>query len=167
MIFTVDIATCTGWAFGPPGANPPLFGERQIAFAPASEEIIFDRFDAWFSGQLDTLRPRHIYAEDVFMPRSLMVARRLFGLRALAIAAARRRDLRINFVPVQTIQRFHTGVGRWPRGEKKAATIRMCQHYGWFPQTDNQADALAIWLFAEHAIAPHVRRTAGSLFVGA
>lgn len=136
----------------------------------ANEAIVFDGFERWLSHKITILRPAYVFAEDQFVPpkASRDVMRRLMGMRAICALVCHRRDVPLRWVPVQTIQRFFTAHGRWPKGEKKAATLRVCNLYGWHPDTDNQADALALWLWGEHAIAPHVagQRSMGSLFSG-
>lgn len=134
-----------------------------------SEAHVFDEFDEWLNQKLELLRPVYMFAEDTFMPRSSMVAKRLYGLRAETIRICHRRNVRLRWVPVSTVHRFFTGIGRSPAGQKKQATIRVCRNYGWSPQSDNMADALAVWLFAEHAIAPNIsgQRSMGTLWARA
>lgn len=171
MIASLDIASVTGWAAGPPGIHTPMFGEHRMAPVGANEAVVFDNFESWLNQKIDVLRPVYMRAEDQFMApnASRMVIQRLMGMRGICAMVCHRRGVRLRWVPVATVHRFFTGVGRHPRGEKKQATIAMCQRYGWNPQTDNQADALALWLWSEHEIAPDVagRRSAGSLFARA
>lgn len=100
------------------------------------------------------------------MPKSTFVAQRLYGLRAIAKMIFHRHGVRLRLVPVQTVQKFMTGQGSWPKGQKKAATMRACQALGWHPTSDNEGDALALWLYGEHEIAPHAagRRSLGPLW---
>jgi hypothetical protein len=42
------------------------------------------------------------------------------------------------------------------RANKKAATIKMCRLYGWDTVSDDAADALALFAYAEHTIAPQI-----------
>lgn len=163
---TLDIATCTGFAAGMPGTPTPLFGEYRMAPVGASEEFVFDGFGAWLEHQFGLLRPQWCFIEDVFPPRSAVVAQRLYGLRAIALMTCHRHGVRRRSVPTHTVQKFMTAHGQWPKGQKKDATIRACYAMGWHPRTDNEADALALFAYAEHAIAPHAagQRTAGPLF---
>lgn len=171
MLMALDIATTAGWAFGIPGTTRPLFGEHRMAPVGADESIVFDNFDRWLNTKIDVLHPQRVFAEDQFMAptASRIVMQRLLGMRAICTMVCRRRGVRLRWVPVTTVQRFFTGQGRWPRGEKKGATMRVCRLYGWSPQTDNQADALAVWLFGEHDITPlaAARRSVGPIFARA
>lgn len=169
MIATFDIATVTGWSFGSPGVSHPLFGEYRMAAAGASEAHVFDGFETWLDHKMTTLRPRYAFIEDVFMPKSTFVAARLYGLRAIAKMTFHRHAVRVRIIPTQTVQRFMTGQGRWPKGQKKAATMHACERLGWHPTTDNEGDALALWLFAEHEIAPRAAagRSMGTLWATA
>lgn len=166
MIFSADIATTTGWAFGIPGHTHPLFGEYRMASAIASEAHVFDNFETWLDDKMAMLTPRYAFIEDVFMPKSTFVAARLYGLRAIAKMTFHRHSVRVRIVPTQTVQRFMTGQGRWPKGQKKAATMRACERLGWHPTSDNEGDALALWLYGEHEIAPRAaaERSAGPLW---
>ncbi len=137
-----------------------------MAVAGASEAHVFDGFETWLEQKMTLLTPRHAFVEDTFMPSSSFVAQRLYGLRAIAKMVFHRHGVRLRLIPVQTVQRFVTGHGRWPKGEKKAATMRACEMYGWRPSTDNEAAALALWLFGEHEIAPRAAagRSMGPIF---
>lgn len=167
MILALDIATTVGFSAGKPGGHP-IYGHYRMAEAGSPPGRVFRHFRDWLNHEADLIRPTHVFAEDQFVPpkASREVMRRLLGLRAICEMVCDERDLRLQWVPVQTVQRFFTGHGRWPKGEKKAATMRFCNLYGWRPQDDNEADALAIFLWGEHQVSPHAggRRSIGPLW---
>jgi Holliday junction resolvasome RuvABC endonuclease subunit len=169
MILTIDAATTTGWAFGAPGSAVPMFGEHCMAERGIANAVAFDNFERWLTAKLTLLRPRYLYIEDIFPPRNRAVAQRLYGLRAITEMAAHRHDARLRSVTVHQVHRFFTGYGLQPKAEKKATTIRVCREYGWNVDTDNQADALSLWLYAEHQLAPSAAsgRSRGTLFAAA
>jgi hypothetical protein len=140
-----------------------------VAPVGANEAIVFDNFERWLGDKLDVLQPTWCFAEDQFMgaASSRMVMQRLLGMRAIAAMLCHRHGVRLRWVPVQTVQRFFTSRGQWPKGQKKAATIRACRAMGWNPQTDNQADALAVWAYGEAQVRPDLPRAAGVLFARA
>lgn len=132
----------------------------------ASSGRVFCEYRGWLDRQLDFLMPTHVFAEDQFQGRNQAVARRLLGLRAFTEAACEDRNLPLRWVPIATISEFFTGYGSHPKGQKKRATIRVCQQFGWRPETDDEADSLALWLYAEHALSPTAAaaRSTGTLW---
>lgn len=170
MILALDIATVVGFAAARAGERP-IHGHYRVAEVGAPAGRVFCCFRDWLNHEADLLRPAYVFAEDQFVPANASrdVMRRLLGLRAVCEMVCDERDIRLRWVPVQTVQRFVSGFGRWPRGEKKPAMIRAIERYGWRPQDDNEADALGVFLYAEHQIAPHAAaaRSTGSLWARA
>lgn len=164
ILAAFDLATVTGFAAGKAGGRP-VFGHRD--FSGGSAGTVFARFRDWLSWQLDVIGPDWIYAEEPFVGRNAYVTRRLYGFRAHAEEIAHRRDIPLTWVQIKTVTEFFVGQAGMRRDAKKLATIRMAQRYGHNVTDDNESDALAIWYYGEAIRAPHVRRTAGSLFVGA
>lgn len=167
MLAALDIATTTGWAAGNLGVPVPLFGEHDLTAAHGrSEDAIFAEFERWLDHLLRLFRPHYLIAEDVFHPASMFVAQRLYGLRALCTIVCHRHDIRLRRVNVQRVHRFFTGGGE-ARGQKKALTIARCRQYGWMVESDNQADALALFAYLEAQLAPTFQRSAGPIFARA
>ncbi len=174
-IATFDLATVTGWAYGEPGGKP-LYGHRRNGGRPgAPVGAILADFEDWLVRHLDQLHPSVIYYEAPFLPRTANINPAtvlvLYGLRGMLVAEAHRRDLAARDVNISQITKHFTGFswGHMGRAEKKAATIRMAALYGWPVETDDEADALAVLVFAENQIDPVAARarSAGPLWAQA
>ena len=159
-----DFGTVTGFSAGKAGGIP-MFGHRD--FTSASSGAVFARFRDWFGWQLDVIGPDWIFCEEPFVGRNAYTTRRLYGLRAHAEEIAHRRDIPLTWVPIKTVADFFIGQAGLRRDQKKMATIRMAERYGHRVTCDDEADAISLFYYGEAIRAPHVRRTAGSLFVGA
>lgn len=168
IILALDVASTTGWACGPVGGDP-IYGH--FALRPGGEwpGRVFSNYRRWLERQIDVLTPRRIYAEDQFMPRSLIVAQRLLGLRAITQMVSDERDIPLRWVPVQSLSGFFTGQGGMRSAAKKVEFMAVARRYGWHPQVSDEADALAVFLWGEHDVAPAAagRRSAGELFAHA
>ena len=154
-ILALDIATTTGWAYGQIGADP-VWGSERMGGEGACAAAIFTTFDAWLRHFLDGLAPKIVYAEMPYISTKMpLAAERLYGFRALTevrcFAADRDGP---HWVPPAKITKLFTGLGQWPGGrvEKKTATIRVCAQYGWQGLSDDEADALALFVYGEHQI---------------
>lgn len=132
-------------------------------------------FEDWLDRQLDLVQPSRIFYEAPYLagagkinPATILV---LYSLQGFLLAAAHRRDIAIEKVNISTITKTFTGFswGRLGRAEKKAATIRMCQIYGWDVASDDEADALAIFVYGENTVDPVAarNRSAGPLWATA
>jgi Holliday junction resolvasome RuvABC endonuclease subunit len=175
-----DLATVTGWSAGHPG-QCPIWGHRRNGGRPgAPVGAILADFDDWLRGHLDTLQPSVIYYEAPFIPRAGKDGKStinpatvlmLYSLKGILLADAHRRDLIAHDVNISKITTHFTGFswGRAGRAEKKAATIRMAALYGWKVESDDEADALALFVYAENQVDPVAarQRSAGPLWAQA
>lgn len=165
-LLALDIATIVGFAAGEVGAQP-IYGHFDLKPAGEWPGRVFSNYRRWLSRQIDVLSPTRVFAEDQFHARSMVVARRLLGLRAITEMLCDERDLPLRWVGVSTLAEFFTGQGHYRNSEaKKAATMVAAERLGWRPAVSDEADALAVFLWGEHQIAPQVagRRSAGPIF---
>lgn len=148
---------------------------------PRRNGAIISAFRAWLNEQCFRLRPRLVCYESPYIPvpraprfrkagsapdarataappppMDPTVLRRLLGETGTIEAVCW--ELGIDCFEARTVEfvKFFTGRGSWgSRDEKKRQTILACASHGWDVQgSDDAADALALWCFAEDQIAP-------------
>lgn len=165
-LLAIDAATRFGYAFSMPG-DPPCSMEHGSVQLPSKEGegAVFAAYDAWLKGALARWQPRLVIYEAPFLDQhktSIQTATRLIGLGVLTVKCCHEAQVyRVEKVENGTIKRFITGHGH----AEKIQVIEAVKKYGFNPEDDNAADAIAIFLYAEARHAPHVTRSAGPLFV--
>lgn len=166
FILACDLATVTGWACGAPG-DRPIWGHRRNGWPGAPVGAVLADFADWLEGMIDKLMPSRLYYEAPYLSRQITnpaTVLILYGLQAHFLTIAHRRDLVAVKVYIKTAAKHFVGSGGLRRDEKKKATIAMCETYGWKVADDNEADALAIFTYAEAQVDPTVRRASGPLW---
>ncbi len=144
-LLALDLGTHTGWALrGRDGAvvsgtenfTPRRFeggGMRYLRFRRWLEEVEST------AGGLDT-----VYFEEVHRHRGVDAAHAYGGFLAHLTAWCEHRHIPYQGVPVGTIKKHATGRGN----ADKAAMVAAMQALGFQPADDNEADALALLLWA-------------------
>ena len=145
VILAIDLGTTTGWALRTT-SGVILSGSR--GFRPHRFEgggMRYLRFVAWLdsvhehAGRLDA-----VYFEEVHRHTATDAAHVFGGFLAALTAWCEQREIPYAGVPVGTIKLFATGKGN----AGKAGVIAAMQARGFNPTDDNEADALAILLWA-------------------
>ena len=171
MILALDTATTVGWAAGRPGETP-VWGERSFDGRGGNGEVI-GKFRQWLNQRCYDLKPTLIVFEAPYIPgrfgkgppMNAATLRRLLALAGEVEAVAWELRIRCLEATVGEISKFFLGNARQGgREAKKAATIKMCGLYGWETVSDNAADGLALWAYAEFVVSPEIasRRLAGA-----
>jgi Holliday junction resolvasome RuvABC endonuclease subunit len=148
-ILALDLGTSTGWAIR---RGDGLVLSGSASFKPGRYEgggMRFLRFAQW----LDSLDvPQAVYFEEVRRHAGTDAAHAYGGFLATLTAWCERRSIPYAGIPVGTIKRHATGKGNAGKPEMMAAM----RAKGFTPADDNEADALAILLFAmeQHRNAP-------------
>ena len=158
---TFDLATTVGWACGAPSQRP-MWGHERMAPTGSGPGTVALNSMGWLDHKIGDLKPSHVFAEDQYLGGNRInpdVLRRLYGLRFMCEAMCEKHGASLTWVPIATVTKFFTGLARWPKGEKKQATMRICALYGWAVSDDNEADALALFLYGEHQLLPAAART--------
>jgi hypothetical protein len=190
-LFALDVATTTGFAYGMPGARPSWGHFRSGRRGAASGEVL-SAFSLWLAERCLAWRPHWIVFEAPYIPRTaparirtatghiiatvpavtppidINVLRRLIAMCGLVEMIAHDHRIHCREAAANVICRHFTGRGSWgSRANKKAATQKMCGVYGWPGVSEDEADALALWVYAEAVLFPKasVQRGAGPLFV--
>jgi len=189
-LLALDVATTTGWAYGMPG-DRPAFGRFRSGKPRAEGGQILSLFRAWLDARLLEWQPRMIVFEAPYVPRfaakkvrtktgqvistapgsstpiDIYVVRRLFAMCGLVEMVAYEHAIPCREEQSNVICRHFTGNGSWGgRANKKAATQKMAAVYGFPGVTEDEADALALWVYAEAVLFPKAR-SAGPLFAQA
>jgi Holliday junction resolvasome RuvABC endonuclease subunit len=143
-LLALDLGTKTGWALT---SNDLIISGTQ-PFMPQRFEgggMRFLRFTRWLDEMNDSEAPlKTIWFEEVRAHRGTDAAHVYGGLMATLTAWCELRGIPYEGVPVGTIKKFATGKGN----ANKEAMIKAMIERGFNPADDNEADALAILLWA-------------------
>lgn len=144
-LFCLDLGTSTGWAllneYGSIASGTANFKPHRFE----GGGMRYLRFKHWLtetknvSGQIDA-----VYFEEVRRHAGVDAAHAYGGFLAHLTAWCEHHNIPYAGVPVGTIKRFITGKGN----ADKKAVIAAIQSKGFHPQDDNEADALALLLWA-------------------
>jgi len=146
-ILALDLGTKTGYAVR---KRDGKVVHGTMSFAPRASWSAGQRwlrFRSWLGEVLDLHQVHKIVVEHVSFHAGVRDAHCYGAFRALVEMAADTRRIELVGTNVQTIKRHWTGKG----GADKAAMIEQARIRGFRPETDNDADALAIldWAVAQ------------------
>ena len=144
-VLALDLGTKTGWAMAK-GAH--VIGSGTSEFRPGRFEgagMTFLRFGRWLDDLLRNAGRIDLVAfEEVRAHAGTLAAQVYGGFLAHLTAWCERNSVAYQGVPVATIKRHATGKGNAPKDAVMAAITAR----GYRPCDDNEADALAIVLWA-------------------
>jgi len=138
----LDLGTITGYAIA---AAAGAIASGTVSFKPSRYDgggIRYLRFRGWLDGTAHGVGVIHF--EEVRRHAGTDAAHVYGGLLATLTAWCEQRGIAYQGVPVGTIKRFIAGKGN----ADKAAVIAAIRARGFAPADDNEADALAILLWA-------------------
>lgn len=151
-ILFLDLATTTGWCEGAPGEKP-VSGRFRLCRSGGDDAEAFGTLMRWLGDKLIATRyERVVYEAPVGpgMDRSGLTnwktKRRLIGLCAVVDAATYLTSHPVFEASAITIRKHVLGTGR-PVDPKKAVMAAM-KLEGFAPADDNEADAIAGWIYA-------------------
>ena len=144
-ILALDLGTTTGWAIRDFGG---LITSGTVSFKPSRYDgggMRYLRFTNWLT-ELDRLSGpiEAIYYEEVRRHAGTDAAHVFGGLLAVLTSWGELRGVPYQGVPVGTIKKHASGKGNAP----KQAMIDAARKRGFNPADDNEADAIAILLWA-------------------
>ena len=144
-ILALDLGTTTGWAIR---GFDGLITSGTVSFKPSRYDgggMRYLRFTNWLT-ELDRLSGpiATIWFEEVRNHKGVDAAHVFGGLLAVLTAWAELRGIPYAGTPVGTIKRHATGRGN----ANKQAMIEAARARGFSPADDNEADAIAILLWA-------------------
>ena len=141
-ILALDLGTTTGWALRGAGG---MITSGSASFKPGRFEgggMRFLRFTRWLDDLASYAPLGGIWFEEVRRHVGTDAAHVYGGLMATLTAWAELRGIPYQGVPVGSIKKHATGKGN----SNKAAMIAAMTAKGFTPETDNDADALALLL---------------------
>ena len=145
VILALDLGTTTGWALR---TADRTVVSGTVSFRPSRYDgggMRYVRFRGWLDRLDEDAGPlTEIHFEEIRRHVSTDSAHVHGGFLATLTAWAERRGIAYQGVPVGTIKRHLTGRGN----ADKAAMIAAVQARGFKPADDNEADALALLLWA-------------------
>ncbi|MFQ5510204.1 MAG: crossover junction endodeoxyribonuclease RuvC [Leptospirillia bacterium] len=144
-ILALDLGTTTGWAVR---AADGTVTSGTMSFKPGRFEgggMRFLRFKRWLA-EIELLagRPTTVYFEEVRRHAGVDAAHAYGGFMGQLTAWCELRGVPYQGVPVGTIKKYATGKGN----AGKAAVIAAVRERGYEPADDNEADAIALLLWA-------------------
>jgi hypothetical protein len=144
-ILALDLGTTTGWALR---SHDGLITSGTVSFRPGRFDgggMRYLRFTNWLT-ELDRLSGpiAAIWFEEVRAHRGVDASHVFGGFLATLTTWAELRGVPYQGVPVGTIKRFFSGKGNAP----KEAMIAAARARGFSPADDNEADAIALLLWA-------------------
>lgn len=144
-LLALDLGTTTGWAIR---GFDGLITSGTVSFKPSRYDgggMRYLRFTNWLT-EIDRLSGpiEAIFYEEVRRHAGTDAAHVFGGLLAVLTSWAELRGVPYQGVPVGTIKKYATGHG----GAPKQAMIDAARARGFSPTDDNEADAIAILLWA-------------------
>lgn len=171
-ILALDLATQMGWCEGEPGTGArPFSGTHRLAPAGSTPGAVFGGAVDWLATRLTAGRYRMIVYEAPMDPRhmktNINTARILLGLPAIVEGIAHQTGhWRVMEASVHDVRKHLLG-GRPSKGDAKRAVIERLRVIGYQPADDNEADAIALWLYACAVAEPRRTQMTSPLFRGA
>ena len=145
VILALDLGTTAGWALR--SASGEILSGT-VSFRPSRYDgggVRYLRFRGWLDSMAQNAgRIGLVHYEEIRKHVSTDSSHVYGGLLATLTAWCEHHDIAYQGVPVGTIKRFIAGKGN----ADKAAVIAAIRARGFHPADDNEADALAILLWA-------------------
>lgn len=144
-IFTLDLATCTGFCVGEPDERPTL-GHKRLRSTGSDVGSFLIEYEEWLSDRVREFTPGIIVMEAPILASGVTphVTRKLHAQAGITEMVARRAGIECCEVYPVTIKKALTGSGR----SKKPEMVAAARAYGFDPQVPDEADAFGIWLCA-------------------
>jgi Holliday junction resolvasome RuvABC endonuclease subunit len=145
VVLALDLGTTTGYAIR---NRDGVIASGTVSFRPNRYDgggMRYLRFRTWLEAIIRDVSPINVvHYEEVRRHLSTDAAHVHGGLLATLTAWCEQRLIAYQGVPVGTIKRFITGRGN----ADKAAVMSAVRERGYSPADDNEADAIAILLWA-------------------
>ena len=154
-VLALDIATCSGWAFGTPG-EAPRFGTFTLPQTGDDLGRFAYTFMQWLHAKISELEPKEVVFEAPILPSStnIITLKKLYGLAVIAEVVCISKGVPCSEISNGSWRKSFLGQS-YPSGgtrdELKRAVISACRQMGWEPNSSDDADALGIWYVASCA----------------
>lgn len=165
-LLALDVATTTGWSFGPISADarPSLSGAQRFGEKGADDARVWRHALIWLTDQIAVLRPDVIAIEAPINSASpaggsnAQTLGRLIGLQAvLRTVVEIKLPVSAKMIHVQSARKLFIGAGNLPGAQAKQMVQARCIDLGWVAAADAQpdkCDAMCIWAKAVADIDP-------------
>lgn len=168
-VLFLDLATTMGWCEGVVGSGDrPISGTVRLAPVGSSPAAIYGGLLQWLATRLPVMRYRMICYEAPMDPRhmktNINTARVLLGLPAIVEAVAHQTGhYRVTEANVNDVRKYL--LGRRPaKGDGKRAVMDALRPLGYAPADDNEADAIAGWLYVGQLIEKRLEAAPTAIF---
>ena len=166
-ILALDLATVTGWCYGAPD-KPPRFGAERFAKPGQERAVAYRKFRLWLDLFNSAYEPALIVFELPAVPAflggktNIDTTKLLFGLcEHLEEWAYQKFELREASV-AQVRAHF---IGRNMAGKiAKPLVVARCREMGWDVESEDQADACALWHYQVCCLRPELGTASTPLF---
>lgn len=166
-VIFLDLATQMGWCEGVPGEKPTS-GTVRLASPGSPPSAVFGGLVAFLAARLTTFKYRMVVYEAPMDPRhmktNINTARMLIGMPAIVEGLCDQTGhYRIAEASVNDVRKHLLNM-RPAKDQAKAAVISKLRTMGFDPSDDNEADAIAGWLYAGAILAPGTATAPTPLF---
>lgn len=149
-LLALDLATRTGFAYGPPDGTPT---SGTVVFEGEIGRFL-GAFETWLISFIVANEPGLVVFESPILTRTKttpQTARRLMSLAGITQMICYQGNIRCVEANLKSVKKFFAGNGNAKKGEMIEAASR----WG-FPDIvwDDEADALGIWFYHVHKRAP-------------
>ena len=153
MLLALDLATCTGFCSGVIDTGEvPTLGHVRLPSTGADVGRFLCAWQDWLEPKVREVEPALIVFEAPILAGQTQIAttRKLQGMAGVTEMVGHRRGIEVAEVATSQVKKALTGHGRAEKADMMAAA----RHYGFNPQTSDEADAFGIWLCALRLRAP-------------
>jgi hypothetical protein len=168
-ILALDLTTQTGWAYGRPGETPQ-FGSLRFGRPGEDRASKYRTFRNWLSLHLTT-HPADLIVFESSATASTMSGKTTMDTIKWLVGLCEHLEEfcfdRVELREAMTSQvRAHFLGSNPKRDEAKAKTMQRCREYGWEVSNDDEADALALWVYQVSHLRPDLAAKLTPLFYG-
>jgi Holliday junction resolvasome RuvABC endonuclease subunit len=156
-LLTLDLASRIGWSCGDPTDQQFAYGSHQLPKTGEDIGEFLRQFRNWLQQALDGVS-MCVFEQPILPSKtSLITVRKLHGQAGLTELVCLDRKVRCLEQNLQNVKTF-MGVSRARGVDQKAEMVRCVERYGYEPENDDAADAIALRLFVLHQMFPDVAK---------
>lgn len=156
-LLTLDLATRIGWSCGEAADQRFSYGSHQLPKTGEHIGAFLDAYNRWLIPALDGVSL--VIFESPILPRttSLATARKLYAQAAHTEFVCLRMDIQCLEENLQSVKTF-MGISRARGVDQKAEMVRCVERYGYEPENDDAADAIALRLYVLQRMFPSIAK---------
>jgi len=168
-VLALDLASVTGFAFGKPG-TVPKFGHHRFVSSNTSRAGLYRAYRTWLDERWNVRgrQPDLIVYESAAVPSIMMGKTNVETIKTLMGLAEHLEEWAYNKVELReaTVSqvRCHFIGQNMKASIAKPLTVEKCQQLGWMVETNDEADACALWDYQCSFLAPELAHNTTPLF---